>query len=254
MPKEGFLFKEGHLRKNFKKRWFVLDEGHLKYFEARGALEPIATLVITGAEITSCKVPRPVYYAFRVNTTQQADGHNKYIVAGDSEKESLDWVKALIEEGAKGDILSISVQPKQTKRADFRTRIASTFSLGSSKRLLDDDGGDGTPRAERSETASSLPPGAEVPSLVLAKSTVQQLAESGRIDGDAPFDEVRATLGRERLQSLTGGAPADDSGDDEAAAAPAGGASTITCHRHACSDPAGDVLLPPQHGDTSAAH
>ena len=60
MPKEGFLFKEGHLRKNFKKRWFVLDEGHLKYFEAPDALEPIATLVITGAEITSCKVPRPV--------------------------------------------------------------------------------------------------------------------------------------------------------------------------------------------------
>ena len=34
-------------------------------------------------------------------------------------------------------------------------------------------GGEGG-RAERTETASSLPPGAEVPSLVLAKSTVQQ--------------------------------------------------------------------------------
>eukprot|EP00966_Prymnesium_polylepis_P272640 6299020-Prymnesium_polylepis.1 len=73
--KRGFLYKEGHRRKNWKWRWFLLDEGHLRYYEDESSLEPIASITVTGAEVVSCRNARR-RHAFRLNTSPQADGHS----------------------------------------------------------------------------------------------------------------------------------------------------------------------------------
>ena len=34
--KEGYLVKQGHVVKNWKRRWFVLTAGSIDYFETQG--------------------------------------------------------------------------------------------------------------------------------------------------------------------------------------------------------------------------
>ena len=125
----GCLHKEGHKRKSWKLRWFVLEEGHLRYYTNKQSFEPIATICLQGAELTSCKHARRERHAFRLNTGLQADGHSKYILAGANEVESLQWVKALLSQGAGGDPMSISLIPKQglLRRRTFGHRVRAAF-------------------------------------------------------------------------------------------------------------------------------
>eukprot|EP00316_Scyphosphaera_apsteinii_P012261 CAMPEP_0119320724 /NCGR_PEP_ID=MMETSP1333-20130426/53224_1 /TAXON_ID=418940 /ORGANISM="Scyphosphaera apsteinii, Strain RCC1455" /LENGTH=409 /DNA_ID=CAMNT_0007327501 /DNA_START=9 /DNA_END=1234 /DNA_ORIENTATION=+ len=213
-PPAGWLWKEGHKWKTWKQRWFVLEEGHLRYYHSPEALEPIATIIITGAEILSCRNPRPGKYAFRLNTVKQEDGYVesswriKYIMAGESEKESLNWIKALMSEGAGGELLSISVLPKNVKRPGMSHMLQVSFSM-----FLNGKRNSDTSSSFRDDRANSEP---SVPSLVVRKSLLQMSAEKGTIDGNAPFDQVRATLGRRSFEEQTlVQVPADDDSDDE---------------------------------------
>ena len=140
MPRlRGYLWKEGHQRKNWKKRWFLLDEGHLRYYEKKSSLEPIASITVTGAEVVSVQRPRR-RHAFRLNTSPQEDGHSKYILAGETEKDSLEWIKALLDEGCKGNMMAITLLPRaglvgSAKRRQFGKRLSAVFL--SSSDLLD---------------------------------------------------------------------------------------------------------------------
>jgi len=90
-----------------------LSEGSLHLYESPETLSPITTLVVTGSEIVSCRNARSGRFAFRLNTVErEADGFLKYIISGESEEESLTWVKALMAEGAACDLMGLSVQPK----------------------------------------------------------------------------------------------------------------------------------------------
>ena len=132
----GYLWKEGHQRKNWKKRWFLLDEGHLRYYEKKSSLEPIASITVTGAEVVSVQRPRR-RHAFRLNTSPQEDGHSKYILAGETEKDSLEWIKALLDEGCKGNMMSIALLPRHGRRSQrqFGKRLSAVFL--SSSELID---------------------------------------------------------------------------------------------------------------------
>ena len=68
----GYLWKEGHMRKNWKRRWFVLDNQQLRYYTAPDALEPIATIMVSGSVVETCKNARSGRHAFRLSTAQQA--------------------------------------------------------------------------------------------------------------------------------------------------------------------------------------
>lgn len=52
--KEGFLVKKGHLRKNWRTRWFVLQRDSLCYYKNRGDSAPIDSIPLEG-----CSVRKP---------------------------------------------------------------------------------------------------------------------------------------------------------------------------------------------------
>ena len=91
--KEGWLFKEGRhnaISKQWQQRWFVLDEGHLRYFYKPDDLEPIQTIHMSNSELATCKRPRVGKYAFRINALTQADRERKYILASETAADAID--------------------------------------------------------------------------------------------------------------------------------------------------------------------
>jgi len=49
--KDGFLFKLGHVVKNWKKRWFVLKDGKLFYYRSKEDKEPTGIIPLKGASV-----------------------------------------------------------------------------------------------------------------------------------------------------------------------------------------------------------
>ena len=98
MP-SGWLHLEALKRKEWTQRFFVLDEGYLRYFVTDEDLDPVATINVRGIEAKAVGQARAGKYAFRLNVTKQEDGRYKYVLAGDTEAESKQWLKWLAEEG-----------------------------------------------------------------------------------------------------------------------------------------------------------
>ena len=89
----GWLTKEGHIIKNWKRRWFVLAGGHMIYSVAPGAK---AKGLINLSEVTElAKAPEAkMQPAFKL--VFQKDGKNViYLIAADSPQSFNDWYKAL---------------------------------------------------------------------------------------------------------------------------------------------------------------
>ena len=74
----GWLYLEDVVKHNkWVERFFVLDEGHLRYFLNDSDLDPVATINVRGIEATSVARARVGKHAFRLNVTRQADGRYK---------------------------------------------------------------------------------------------------------------------------------------------------------------------------------
>ena len=56
--KEGFLWKEGHNFRSWKKRWCVLQGSLLLYFETEQAAAPLGWITLRGARLTEPKSSR----------------------------------------------------------------------------------------------------------------------------------------------------------------------------------------------------
>ena len=50
----------------------MLDNQQLRYYIAPDALEPIATIMVSGSVVETCKNARSGRHAFRLSTAQQA--------------------------------------------------------------------------------------------------------------------------------------------------------------------------------------
>jgi len=50
---DGYLFKKGHVVKNWKKRWFILKDGKLFYFRSKEDKEPTGIIPLKGASVWS---------------------------------------------------------------------------------------------------------------------------------------------------------------------------------------------------------
>ena len=98
MP-SGWLYLESLKRREWNSRFFVLDEGYLRYFTSDDDLDPIATINVKGIEAKAVGAARIGKYAFRLNVTKQEDGRYKYVLAGENESESRQWLDWLSEEG-----------------------------------------------------------------------------------------------------------------------------------------------------------
>ena len=87
--KEGYLTKQGHVVKNWKKRWFVLRVGELQYFKSIQKLkEPTGTIILQNGSIAK---------TFTKGCFVLYDSRNdkKYFILASSEEEMTEWMDAI---------------------------------------------------------------------------------------------------------------------------------------------------------------
>lgn len=89
--REGFLTKQGHKRKNWKKRWFVLRDNELCYFEQRGAEEPKGRIALDDPSVTVQALsggPYPFMFEVTINDVP-------YAMYAQDEKERCEWIDTI---------------------------------------------------------------------------------------------------------------------------------------------------------------
>ncbi len=64
--KSGQLIKRGHVRKNWKERWFVLQKDNLFYFKGKTDPKPIGHVPLRGAVVQKASSFKP--FTFEVNS------------------------------------------------------------------------------------------------------------------------------------------------------------------------------------------
>ena len=87
--KEGYLTKQGHLVKNWKKRWFVLKIGQLQYFKSIQKLkEPAGTIILTNGSVAKT-------FTKGCFVLYDAKNDKKYFITAPSEEEMVEWMDAI---------------------------------------------------------------------------------------------------------------------------------------------------------------
>jgi len=98
--------------------YFVLDEGILCWYDDAGSHKSLGHVEVSSTEVSSCAFARTSHFAFRIS---QLSGKGKFILAAETEKDSLDWAESLIAHGATGLLRSLTVKPKVSM--SFRPRL-----------------------------------------------------------------------------------------------------------------------------------
>ena len=126
-PKAGELYKEGHIMKNWKSRWFILDidKQVLSYYEDRTLKEHKGDLHL-GHHCTIAEEPDRGGRVFVLSVTGLRKNHHQvtYLSCGSSHDRSQ-WRSAL-EEVAFGPLISIPELFPDPFRNETRLRIAYT--------------------------------------------------------------------------------------------------------------------------------
>eukprot|EP01103_Thecamoeba_quadrilineata_P018180 TRINITY_DN679_c0_g1_i1.p1 TRINITY_DN679_c0_g1~~TRINITY_DN679_c0_g1_i1.p1 ORF type:complete len:742 (+),score=86.98 TRINITY_DN679_c0_g1_i1:535-2760(+) len=88
--RKGYLTKQGHFMKNWKKRFFVLKSEFLYYY--RTAIDPKPAGSIN---LWNCRVEATTAVQFGFTIASQISTHESYCLFADSEKEMNSWIQAI---------------------------------------------------------------------------------------------------------------------------------------------------------------
>lgn len=90
--REGFMVKKGHVRHNWKSRWFLLFTDKLCYYKSKGDLIPKGSIMLKGSSVIS---PDPEYTkkesVFRLIEIKGTE----YLIQCSDEAQREEWVKAI---------------------------------------------------------------------------------------------------------------------------------------------------------------
>ncbi len=89
--REGFLTKQGHKRKNWKKRWFVLKDNELSYYEQRGDEDAKGRIPLDDPTVSVQALSGGPYpFMFEVTI-----GDVPYAMYAQDEKERCEWIDTI---------------------------------------------------------------------------------------------------------------------------------------------------------------
>ncbi len=88
--KEGYLTKQGRIRKSWRVRWFVLRNQHLSYYKAKQSEKPIAVLNLMNAREVEYDHSKKKDFCFRI-----AFPHRTYYLYANSSEDGEHWVELL---------------------------------------------------------------------------------------------------------------------------------------------------------------
>lgn len=114
--KAGEMRKKGHIRKNWKTRWFVLQADMLFYFKSKNEPKPIDYIPLTGCTVR--KAPN-TQKAYCIELIPQITT-KKFFIQCNNEAEMNDWISA-IESGANYEIVSSPFNVQHNIHVDFNS-------------------------------------------------------------------------------------------------------------------------------------
>eukprot|EP01132_Coremiostelium_polycephalum_P009911 gene9911-12154_t len=82
--KEGYLTKIGEIVKNWKRRWFIFENGYLFYLRNQSSSKVLGTIPLIGSKIDSVQLESK---SFSVVTKDRT-----YLMIADTEQDTSDWV------------------------------------------------------------------------------------------------------------------------------------------------------------------
>lgn len=137
VTKAGFCVKQGAVMKNWKRRYFLLDENALSYFKSDLEREPLRVIPLKEiSKVQECKQSEPM---MRDNLFELVTGFRTFYVQADSPEEMHSWIKAIsgaivAQRGpgrcANADVDSgssfyLDLQPPQSSAADSAPSVAA---------------------------------------------------------------------------------------------------------------------------------
>ncbi|CAO1300560.1 unnamed protein product [Diamesa serratosioi] len=128
--KEGWLWKQGGRYKSWKRRWFILNDNCLYYFEYTTDKEPRGIIPLENILVRECKITdRSKPHCFELYAGGGADiikacktdsegkvvegKHTVYRMSAATEEEKLEWIKCLTHSIAHNPFYDILVQRKK---------------------------------------------------------------------------------------------------------------------------------------------
>eukprot|EP01113_Clastostelium_recurvatum_P044828 TRINITY_DN760_c0_g3_i2.p1 TRINITY_DN760_c0_g3~~TRINITY_DN760_c0_g3_i2.p1 ORF type:complete len:1617 (+),score=536.15 TRINITY_DN760_c0_g3_i2:260-5110(+) len=93
--KAGFLNKEGHVFKNWKRRWFVLKDGLLYYFKHQDDVEPHGMIPITGGTVSMTPPSDTKRPPLTFEILPKQDTLPSYIMQAADETDLREWIEAI---------------------------------------------------------------------------------------------------------------------------------------------------------------
>ncbi|XP_028517615.1 pleckstrin-2 [Exaiptasia diaphana] len=92
--KEGYLVKKGHVRHNWKTRWFVLYDERLSYYKKKGDKEPVGYVLLQGCFLVSpCTEYTKKESVFRLTSKEGIE----YLIQAVNNEERDIWSSAIAE-------------------------------------------------------------------------------------------------------------------------------------------------------------
>lgn len=113
----------------FVEFYFVLDEGTLRWYDDAGSHKSLGCIDVSSTEVSSCLFARAGRPAFRLG---KIGSNDRFILAAETEQESLSWAESMIAHGAMGLLRSLTAKPKASM---------SFKSFGRVKPPAESDGG-----------------------------------------------------------------------------------------------------------------
>ncbi|EGG24675.1 pleckstrin domain-containing protein [Cavenderia fasciculata] len=87
ITKEGYLTKVGGVVKNWKRRWFIMENGYLFYLKDRNDSQQLGTIALIGSTIESISIEGK---SFSIVTK-----HRTFMLMGDTEEEIREWTSVI---------------------------------------------------------------------------------------------------------------------------------------------------------------
>lgn len=90
---KGYLVKQGHVRKNFKRRWFILRRTGLTYYESRQVLSKKGQIILSKkTEVEDIPDTKKLTCGFKITCAMNA---KSYLLFADTQKAKHLWITAI---------------------------------------------------------------------------------------------------------------------------------------------------------------